>query len=132
MPTKKRGVFARCQPKRGGFSPTPATHTDLTLYKIVPRIKSFEWRQPSAIWGLRGIPGLLIVCENRSDSLGLKSSGWQVHKRGTELEPYIDPDPLADRVYAKLQEQIFPTRREVVQAVEMALVIIKAEEDRVR
>lgn len=104
------------------------TQIDLSLYKIVPYHEDINYRFPSAIWGIRGLPGLVIGRDLWPS--GFPGGFSDTHRNATwQIVAHVGSEnPLAEKVLNKLQGQGFPTRREAVQAVEMALLLIEAEE----
>lgn len=96
---------------------------DMTLYKINSMNEWGEWRYPSSIWGICGLPAVILCIDNFPDNGETKTQLWRVQERGRGIHS------LSDKVCDELKEQLFLTRREALQAVEMAVLLAKSEED---
>lgn len=97
----------------------------MNLLRYAPAQRVPGWRV-SAWWEFEDYPGLFVFQESRLEMQEDGRTGkplWYLtcSSEATAL--------IQDRVFPKLQHQAFPTRREALQAVEMALVLIEAEEE---
>lgn len=102
----------------------------------------------SAVWGIEEVPGLFLIRVGRrilpqsvAMELGpIPKYYWELynpHLLSNNLGYRLDlsahlkqTDPMLHqgiRVYFRLTDQHFPTRRETLQAVEVALMLIEAE-----
>ena len=81
-----------------------------------------KWKFLSAEWTIQEIPGLYLY-KAYSPMGDAGHSGW-VFALHSGTEYYSDNTSEANHVYQLLQEQEFPTRRQALQAAEIALLTL--------
>lgn len=84
----------------------------MKMFKVVNREHGFK----SAWWGFEELPGVLLFDNRIANSESIKNNGWQYH-----VSSSTQADILSRAILLRLESQIFPSRREALQALQVAL-----------